>query len=77
LGRRKRTSFGDVATSRAAFERGEARCANCRRPIGPHDQPTFVRGMNGSEPRLATMRCGRCSALLTLHFDEGETAPTT
>lgn len=77
MGRRKRTSFGDVATSRAAFERGEARCASCRRPIGPGDQPTFVRGMNGAEPRLATMRCGRCSALLTLHFQEDEPATTT
>lgn len=74
MGRRKRTAFGDVVTSRAGFERAEARCPSCRRPIGPRDEPTFVRGLGGNEPRLATMRCGRCSAMLTLRFEDGDTA---
>lgn len=74
MGRRKRTQFGDVTTSRGAFERAEARCPNCRRPIGPHDGPTFVRGLGGTEARLATMRCGRCSAMLTVRFEEENTA---
>jgi hypothetical protein len=70
MGRRKRAGFGDVATSRAAFDRGEARCPSCRRPIGPSDGPSLVRGLGGAEPRFATMRCGRCSAMLTLRFEE-------
>ena len=74
MGRRKRTTFGDVTTSRVAFERGDARCASCHRPIGPNDTPTFVRSLPGSSPRLATMRCGRCSAMLTLHFEDADVA---
>lgn len=76
MGRRKRTAFGDVATSRAAFERGEARCAACRRPIGPEDRPTIVRMIDGSDPRLATLKCGRCNAELTLHFQDEQPAAT-
>lgn len=76
MGRRKRAGFGDVTTSRAAFERLEARCPSCRRPIGPHDEPSFVRGLGGAEPRFATMRCGRCSAMLTLRFED-EATPRT
>jgi hypothetical protein len=71
---RKKARFGDVHVRRDAFERGEARCANCHRPIGPGDRPTMVRSIDGSEPRLATMRCGRCSAMLTLHFDDTQPA---
>lgn len=76
MGRRKRAGFGDLTTTRAAFERGEDRCPSCRRPIGPGDEPKYVQGLGGSEPRFATMRCGRCSAMLTLRFEEGE-APRT
>lgn len=76
MARRKRTGFGDVMTTRAAFERLEARCPGCRRPIGPRDEPTLVQGLGGGEPRFATMRCGRCSAMLTLRFDDTD-APTT
>lgn len=76
MGRRKRTGFGDVITSRAAFERVEARCPSCRRPIGPRDEPKFVQGLGGSEARFATMRCGRCSAMLTLRFEDGDIAGT-
>jgi len=74
VGRRKRTAFGDVSVTRVAFERGEARCAACRRPIGPGDGPTFVRSIGGSEPRLATLQCGRCRAMLTVHFADSEPA---
>ena len=72
MGRRKRAGFGDVRTTRAAFERVEARCPACRRPIGPSDAPTFVRALGGAESQLATMRCGRCSAMLTLRFEEAD-----
>ncbi len=74
MGRRKRTQFGDVTTSRGAFERAEARCPSCRRPIGPQDGPTFVRGLGGAAVKLATLRCGRCSAMLTVRFEEEDTA---
>ncbi len=70
MGRRKRAGFGDVTTTHAAFERLEARCPSCRRPIGPNDAPTFVRPLGGSTSQLATMRCRRCSAMLTLRFDD-------
>lgn len=59
-----------MTTSRAAFERLEARCPACRRPIGPEDAPTFVRSFGGEPARLATMRCRRCSAMLTLRFED-------
>lgn len=72
MGRRKRAEFGDVTTSLAAFERLEARCPSCRRPIGPADGPTFVRRLGASQTQMATMRCKRCSAMLTLRFDAGE-----
>ena len=68
--RRKRSGFGDVLIDRAAFERGEGRCPSCRRPIGPNDHPTLVRTLGGGESTMATMRCGRCSAMLTLRFDD-------
>ncbi len=67
--RKNRDGFGDVTTTRAAFERDEARCPNCRRPIGPSGGPSFVRSLQG-ESRLATMRCGRCNAMLTLRFED-------
>ena len=70
MGRRKRAEFGDVTTSRAAFERLEARCPVCRRPIGPDDGPTFVRSIGAATSQLATMRCKRCSAMLTLRFED-------
>lgn len=76
MGRRKRSGFGDVITTRAAFERLEARCPACRLPIGPNDSPTFVRSLGGVPAQLATMRCRRCSAMLTLRFEE-EGAPAT
>jgi len=31
--RKKRSGFGDVVTDRATFDRGEARCPQCRNPI--------------------------------------------
>ena len=74
MGRRKRAGFGDVTTSHAAFGRLEARCPSCRRPIGPGDSPTFVRSLDGSPAQLATMRCKRCSAMLTVRFDDSKEA---
>ena len=71
--RKKRAGFGDVAIDRAAFERGEGRCPNCKRPIGPNDGLSSVQTFGGGESRLATMRCGRCQAMLTIRF---ESAPT-
>ena len=72
MGRRKRAGYGDLRTSLAAFERREARCPSCRLPIGPEDKPTFVRSLGGAPAQLATMRCRRCSAMLTLRFEEAE-----
>lgn len=72
MGRRKRAGFGDVITTREAFDRLEARCPSCRLPIGPNDAPTFVRSLGGVPARLATMRCRRCSAMLTLRFEDGD-----
>ena len=75
--RRKRSGFGDLLIERAAFDRGDARCPSCRRPIGPGDHPTEVRTLDGTGSKMATMRCGRCSAELTLRFsDSGATAET-
>jgi hypothetical protein len=70
MGRKKRAGFGDVSTDRATFERGEARCPSCKRPIGPQDNPTPVQTFGGGEARLMTMRCGRCQAMLTVRFEE-------
>ena len=66
--RKKRSGFGDVLISREAFDRGEGRCPSCKRPIGPDDHPTPVRSFGESASNMATMRCGRCSAELTLRF---------
>jgi len=71
--RKKRSGFGDVAIDRAAFERGEGRCPSCKRPIGPGDSPTPVRSFGPGPSTLATMRCGRCSAMLTLRFEDSPT----
>jgi hypothetical protein len=68
--RRKRSGFGDVVIDRAAFARGEGRCPACRRPIGPADAPTEVRSLGSVASNMATMRCGRCSAMLTLRFED-------
>jgi hypothetical protein len=68
--RKKRSGFGDVLIDRAAFERGEGRCPSCRRPIGPDDHPTLVRSFGPGPSTMATMRCGRCSAMLTLRFTD-------
>jgi len=70
VARKKRSGFGDVVIARAAFERGEGRCPQCRRPIGPADKPALVASFGGGAPTLATMRCGRCNAMLTLRFEE-------
>ena len=72
MGRRKRTAFGDVSATREAFERSEVACPNCHHKLGPSDQVTFVRSLGGRAPTLATMRCGRCTAELTVHFLEAE-----
>ena len=72
--RKKRSGFGDVVTDRQRFERGEDRCPSCRRPIGPGDQLSFVHTLGSAESRLATMRCGRCSAMLTVRFEDPTTA---
>ena len=69
---RKRGRFGDIVTDRATFERGEARCPNCKRPVGPADNPTAVQSFGGVQSRLATMRCGRCDSMLTLRFEDAE-----
>ena len=76
MGRKKRSGFGDVVTDRAAFERGDARCPNCRRPIGPDDHPSPVATFGGGAATLMTMHCGRCDAMLTIHFEDAG-APTT
>ena len=68
--RKKRSGFGDVVTDRATFDRGEARCPSCRRPIGPSGGPSFVQSFGNQASTLATMRCGRCQAMLTLRFEE-------
>jgi hypothetical protein len=68
MGRRKRTEFGEVTTTQAAFDRSEAQCPSCRRPIGPEDRPRYATAFGGSSPALATMRCRRCNAELTVHF---------
>ena len=52
------------------FDRGEAQCPSCKRPIGPADKPAFVHSIGNGEPRLATMRCGRCQAMLTVRFEQ-------
>jgi len=77
MGRRKRAMFADLTTTRGAFDRLEARCPNCRRPIGPADAPAFVRTFGVAAPNLATMRCGRCSAMLTIRFDDERSVETT
>ncbi len=74
MGRKKRAGFGDVTTDRASFERGDARCPNCRRPIGPNDNPTPVQTFGGGPSTLMTMRCGRCDAMLTIRFEEAGAA---
>lgn len=70
MARKKRDGFGDVTTTRAAFEREEARCPSCRRPIGPSGKPSYVHPLGGGQSQLATMRCGRCNAMLTLRFED-------
>lgn len=76
MGRRKRAGFADLTTSRRAFEGLEARCPSCRRPIGPEDKPAYVQALGSSAPTLATMRCGRCSAMLTIRFEEDSALET-
>lgn len=68
--RKKRDGFGDVVTTRAAFERDEARCPSCKRPIGPSGNPSFVQTLGGGPSTMATMRCGRCNAMLTVRFED-------
>ena len=70
----KRSGFGDVVTDKERFARGDVRCPSCRRPIGPNDGLTYVRSFGTEESRLATMRCGRCSAMLTVRFEDQPTA---
>ena len=70
MARRKRSGFGDVLTDRATFEHGEARCPSCRRPIGLDDHPSAVATFGGGAPTMMTMHCGRCDAMLTIHFRE-------
>jgi hypothetical protein len=38
--------------------------------VGPADQPSYVRTFGNAAPTLATMRCGRCNASLTLLFQD-------
>jgi len=71
--RRKRSGFGDLTIDRASFDAGQARCPSCRRPIGREDHPTDVRTLDGTGSNMATMRCGRCSAELTLRFADPHT----
>ena len=70
MARKKRSGFDELVTDRASFERGDARCPKCHRPVGPADQPSYVRTFGNAAPTLATMRCGRCNASLTLLFQE-------
>lgn len=75
--RKKRSGFGDILTDRATFESGGARCPNCKRPVGPGDNPTFVQSFGGGESRLATLRCGKCDAMLTVRLEDGAPRPET
>ena len=75
--RKKRSGFGDVTVDRARFDRGEARCPSCKRPIGPESKPSCVQTLGGGEPQLATLRCGRCQAMLTVRFEEAPSDQTT
>jgi hypothetical protein len=70
MARKKRSGFGDVSIERARFDRGEAKCPSCNRPIGPQDNPSFVSSFGKGESRLATLRCGRCQAELTVRFED-------
>lgn len=70
MSRKRRSGFGDVTVDRARFDRGEAKCPTCKRPIGPADKPSFVHHLGAGGPRLATLQCGRCQALLTVRFEE-------
>ena len=72
--RKKRSGFGDVTIERAKFDRGEAQCPSCKRPIGPTGNPSYVQNLGGGAPQLATMRCGRCQAMLTVRFENGPSA---
>jgi hypothetical protein len=74
MARKKRSGFDELVTDRAAFERGEARCPRCHRPVGPADQPTYVRTFGDAPAKLATMRCGRCNASLTLLFEDANSS---
>ncbi len=74
MARKKRSGFGDLVTDRASFDRAEARCPQCRRPVGPADNPSFVSSFGGAAPQLATMRCGRCNAMLTIRFEDAAPA---
>ncbi len=76
MARRKRSGFGDVFTDRATFERGDARCPSCKRPIGPDDHPSPVATSGGAAPSMMTMHCGRCDAMLTIHFQDAGAAAT-
>jgi hypothetical protein len=75
--RKKKSGFGDVVTDRASFDRGDARCPSCKRPIGPEGKPAFVQTLGAGESRLATMRCGRCNAMLTIRFEDAKPSEET
>ena len=70
MARKKRSGFDQLVTSRSAFVRGEARCPKCHRPVGPEDRPAFVQTFGDLPPTMATLRCGRCNASLTLVFED-------
>ena len=72
---RKRAGFADIQTTRAAFERDEARCARCKTVIGPRDGPRFVQTFGSALPTLATLTCQRCKTLVSIRFVEE--APAT
>ena len=59
-----------AANIREAFARDESRCPSCRRPIGPSGNPSYVQTLGGGPSTMATMRCGRCNAMLTVRFEE-------
>jgi len=73
MARKKRSGFGDVSVERARFDRDEAKCPSCNRPVGPSDNPSYVQSLGKGDPRLATMRCGRCQAELTVRFEDPAT----
>ncbi len=72
---RKRPGFSDIQTTRAAFERDEARCSRCKSVVGPRDGPRYVQTFGAQIPTLATLTCQRCKTLVSIRFVEEASLP--